>query len=109
VPGVSLADKTVTLKGFNGLQGGVTVKTFDLPGDAPEGGIQLILEAEINNVSSLLFYWLKLTYFTYFSRLKLESSFLQLLLTHFQVTRKLPRCKGKVLLPSIRVQHRRSH
>lgn len=51
VPGISLDTKTVTLKGMNGLKGGVTINTFDLPSDDPAGGIHLTIEATAVNVS----------------------------------------------------------
>lgn len=35
---------------MNGLQGAVTINTFDLPGDDPAGGITLTLATTINNV-----------------------------------------------------------
>ncbi|KAJ7647487.1 hypothetical protein FB45DRAFT_200334 [Roridomyces roridus] len=52
VPGVSAAYK-VSLKGFNGLKGGVIIKTFDLPSNDPAGGIHLTLEATAANPSQV--------------------------------------------------------
>lgn len=51
VPGISLSSKVVTLKGFNGLQNGVTIDSFDLPADDPSGGIQLTIQSTVTNVS----------------------------------------------------------
>ena len=53
VPGISLASKSVTLKGFNGLKDGVKINTFDLPSDDPAGGIHLTLDADTINASLL--------------------------------------------------------
>ncbi|KAF9264250.1 hypothetical protein L218DRAFT_258531 [Marasmius fiardii PR-910] len=53
VSGVALSSKKVTLKGFNGLTGGVQVQTFDLPANDPAGGIQLTLEAATTNPSQV--------------------------------------------------------
>ncbi|KAG6878541.1 hypothetical protein C0993_004439 [Termitomyces sp. T159_Od127] len=53
VPNIVLNEKTVTLKGFNGLKGGVTIKTFDLPSNDPSGGIHLTLEATTTNPSQV--------------------------------------------------------
>ncbi|EEB94048.1 hypothetical protein MPER_07210, partial [Moniliophthora perniciosa FA553] len=49
VSGVSLGSKKVTLKGFNGLKGGVKVESFDLPSNDPAGGIHLTLQASTTN------------------------------------------------------------
>jgi hypothetical protein len=46
---------------MNGLKGGVTIKTFDLPSNDPAGGIHLTLEAVTTNV------W----FFSSFSNLRL--------------------------------------
>ena len=54
VPGIALSDKKVTLKGMNGLKGGVTIDTFDLPSDDPAGGIHLTLQTSVSNVRPLL-------------------------------------------------------
>lgn len=51
VSGISLPSKKVTLKGFNGLKGGVQITTFDLPSNDPNGGIHLTLNAATTNVS----------------------------------------------------------
>ncbi|KAG6854052.1 hypothetical protein C0991_011030 [Blastosporella zonata] len=53
VPGVTFTSRTITLKGFNGLKGGVTIKTFDLPSDDPAGGIHLTLDATTENPSQV--------------------------------------------------------
>ena len=53
VPGISLASKSVTLKGFNGLKDGVKINTFDLPSDDPAGGIHLTLDVDTINASLL--------------------------------------------------------
>ncbi|KAG6813669.1 hypothetical protein H0H92_008517 [Tricholoma furcatifolium] len=52
-PGIELTSRSVTLKGFNGLQGGVVIETFDLPSDDPAGGIHLTLEATTTNPSQV--------------------------------------------------------
>ena len=54
VPGISLSDKKVTLKGMNGLKGGVTISSFDLPSNDPAGGIHLTLETNVTNVCPCL-------------------------------------------------------
>ncbi|KAG5653629.1 hypothetical protein H0H81_011855 [Sphagnurus paluster] len=53
VPAIALSSKKVTLKGFNGLKGGVKIKTFDLPSNDPAGGIHLTLEAATTNPSQV--------------------------------------------------------
>ncbi|KAJ7594702.1 hypothetical protein C8J56DRAFT_446479 [Mycena floridula] len=53
VNGIGLSTKSVTLKGMNGLKGGVTIKTFDLPKNDPAGGIHLTLEADTVNPSQV--------------------------------------------------------
>ena len=50
VPGIQFPARKVTLKGFNGLKGGVTIKSFDLPSNDPAGGIHLTLAATTANV-----------------------------------------------------------
>lgn len=50
VTGITLPSKRVNLKGFNGLNGGVQIKTFDLPDDDPKGGIKLTLDVTTKNV-----------------------------------------------------------
>lgn len=50
VPGIIFPKKQVTLKGFNGLKGGVKINTFDLPSNDPAGGIHLTLETSTTNV-----------------------------------------------------------
>lgn len=57
VDGVSLTTKKVTLKGFNGLKGGVRIKSFDLPSNDPAGGIHLTLEATTANVKISISYF----------------------------------------------------
>ncbi|KAI0049858.1 hypothetical protein FA95DRAFT_1604022 [Auriscalpium vulgare] len=49
VSGISLPEKKVTLKGLNGLQGGVIINSFDLPTNDPAGGIHLTLDTSITN------------------------------------------------------------
>ena len=51
VPGISLPGKTVTLKVMNNLNNGVTIKSFNLPGNDPAGGIHLTLDMSVTNVS----------------------------------------------------------
>jgi hypothetical protein len=51
VSDISFPGKTVILKGFNNLKNGVTVKSFDLPGNDPAGGIHLTLDTTFSNVS----------------------------------------------------------
>ncbi|KAJ4494066.1 hypothetical protein C8J55DRAFT_533507 [Lentinula edodes] len=53
VTGISLTSKSVTLKGFNGLKGGVQIQSFDLPANDPAGGIQLTLNASATNPSQV--------------------------------------------------------
>ncbi|KAF8557967.1 hypothetical protein OG21DRAFT_1504634 [Imleria badia] len=53
VPGISLPSKVVTLKGFNGLQNGVTINSFDLPANDPSGGIQLTIQSTVTNPSQV--------------------------------------------------------
>ncbi|KAF9071074.1 hypothetical protein BDP27DRAFT_1419362 [Rhodocollybia butyracea] len=53
VTGISLTSKTVTLKGFNGLKGGVQIQSFDLPFNDPAGGISLTLNATTTNPSQV--------------------------------------------------------
>jgi hypothetical protein len=57
VTGIAYPAKKVTLKGFNGLKGGVTIKSFDLPSNDEAGGIHLTLEADTVNVRSSSFHW----------------------------------------------------
>ncbi|KAE9401586.1 hypothetical protein BT96DRAFT_918717 [Gymnopus androsaceus JB14] len=51
VTGISLTAKPVTLKGFNGLKGGVVIQNFNLPSNDPAGGITLTINATAENVS----------------------------------------------------------
>ncbi|KAF8135624.1 hypothetical protein EV363DRAFT_1429344 [Boletus edulis] len=53
VPGISLPSKVVTLKGFNGLQNGVTINSFDLPANDPSGGIHLTIQSMVTNPSQV--------------------------------------------------------
>ncbi|KAF8070285.1 hypothetical protein FPV67DRAFT_1755106 [Lyophyllum atratum] len=53
VTGIALSSKRVTLKGFNGLKGGVKISTFDLPSNDPAGGIRLTLDAATTNPSQV--------------------------------------------------------
>jgi hypothetical protein len=41
------------LKGFNGLKGGVIIKSFDLPSNDPAGGIHLTIDATAANPSQV--------------------------------------------------------
>ncbi len=50
VSDISFPGKTVTLKGLNKLKNGVTIKSFDLPGNDPAGGVHLTLDTTIANV-----------------------------------------------------------
>ncbi|KAG0006468.1 hypothetical protein BGZ65_007614 [Modicella reniformis] len=50
IPGIRMS-KTVTLKGFNGLQG-LTIEKFDLPSNDPNG-IHLVLSATLPNPSTV--------------------------------------------------------
>ncbi len=52
VDGIALTSKVVTLKGFNGLKGGVVIQSFDLPENDPDGGIHLTIQATTDNVSA---------------------------------------------------------
>ncbi|KAJ7675082.1 hypothetical protein B0H17DRAFT_1161695 [Mycena rosella] len=52
VSGISVTYQ-VSLKGFNGLKGGVIIKSFDLPSNDPAGGIHLTLEATAANPSQV--------------------------------------------------------
>ncbi|PPQ99716.1 hypothetical protein CVT24_009699 [Panaeolus cyanescens] len=53
VPGIALPSRSVTLKGFNGLVGGVKIQSFDLPSNDPAGGISLTLETTATNPSQV--------------------------------------------------------
>ncbi|KAI5120964.1 hypothetical protein M0805_006636 [Coniferiporia weirii] len=53
VPGINLTSKTVTLLGMNGLKGGVTINSFDLPANDPAGGIHLTLNTTVQNPSQV--------------------------------------------------------
>lgn len=46
-------NKTVSLKGFNGLKNGVVVNSFDLPENDPLGGIHLTLNTTVTNPSQV--------------------------------------------------------
>ncbi|KAK3829395.1 MAG: hypothetical protein J3Q66DRAFT_435774 [Benniella sp.] len=50
IPGIRMS-KTVTLKGFNGLQG-LTIQKYDLPSNDPDG-IHLVLSATLPNPSNV--------------------------------------------------------
>ena len=56
VPVINLTSKTVKLLGMNGLKGGVTINTFDLPSNDEVGGIHLTLDTTVKNVRLQLFY-----------------------------------------------------
>ena len=51
-----MTSKTVKLLGMNGLKGGVTINTFDLPSNDEVGGIHLTLDTTVKNVRLQLFY-----------------------------------------------------
>lgn len=53
VTDITLPSKSVTLKGFNGLKGGVTIQSFDLPANDPAGGIQLTIQSEVTSPSQV--------------------------------------------------------
>ncbi|KAF9484472.1 hypothetical protein BDN70DRAFT_122528 [Pholiota conissans] len=53
VPGITFASRTVTLKGFNGLTGGVIIDSFDLPSNDPAGGIHLTIDTTVVNPSQV--------------------------------------------------------
>ncbi|KAF9047294.1 hypothetical protein BJ165DRAFT_1464966 [Panaeolus papilionaceus] len=53
VPGIAFPSRSVTLKGFNGLKGGVKIQSFDLPSNDPAGGIRLTLETTATNPSQV--------------------------------------------------------
>ncbi|KAK2467793.1 hypothetical protein APHAL10511_000088 [Amanita phalloides] len=53
VSNISLSAKQVTMQGFNGLEGGVQIESFDLPNDDPAGGIHLTLQTKIHNPSQV--------------------------------------------------------
>lgn len=46
-------NKTVSLKGMNGLKNGVIIDSFDLPANDPAGGIHLTLNTTISNPSQV--------------------------------------------------------
>ncbi|KAJ7928639.1 hypothetical protein B0H13DRAFT_1968281 [Mycena leptocephala] len=52
VSGISVTYQ-VSLKGFNGLKGGVIIKSFDLPSNDPAGGIHLTIDATAANPSQV--------------------------------------------------------
>ncbi|OBZ73242.1 hypothetical protein A0H81_06855 [Grifola frondosa] len=54
IPGIQLPSKNITLKGMNGLKDGVTIHSFDLPSNDPEGGIHLTLNTSVTNVRLFL-------------------------------------------------------
>ncbi|PVF99379.1 hypothetical protein CPB86DRAFT_293734 [Serendipita vermifera] len=66
VSGISLTKK-VTLKGMSGLQGAVTINSFDLPGDDPAGGITLTLATSIVNPSQVGISLNSLAFSSYYS------------------------------------------
>ncbi|CAM0140812.1 hypothetical protein VKS41_008089 [Umbelopsis sp. WA50703] len=45
--------KSVTLSGMGGLKGAVTINSFNLPSNDPDGGIHLVLETTIKNPSQV--------------------------------------------------------
>ncbi|KAK7690332.1 hypothetical protein QCA50_006989 [Cerrena zonata] len=53
VDNITLPSRKVSLKGFNGLKGGVKVETFSLPSNDPDGGITLNLAATTTNPSQV--------------------------------------------------------
>lgn len=46
-------NKSVSLKGFNGLKNGVVINSFDLPDNDPLGGIHLTLNTTVTNPSQV--------------------------------------------------------
>ncbi|KAF8314052.1 hypothetical protein DL93DRAFT_2167525 [Clavulina sp. PMI_390] len=46
-------NKTVSLKGLNGLKNGVVIDSFDLPANDPAGGITLTLQTTVTNPSQV--------------------------------------------------------
>jgi hypothetical protein len=52
VPNISIS-KNVTIKGMNGLKGGVVIDSFDLPANDPAGGVHLTLATTITNPSQV--------------------------------------------------------
>ncbi|KAF7301181.1 hypothetical protein MIND_00682600 [Mycena indigotica] len=64
---------SVSLKGFNGLKGGVVIKTFDLPSDDPAGGIHLTLDATAANPSQVGIELSSLSFDTFASDTKIAS------------------------------------
>ncbi|KAF8894927.1 hypothetical protein CPB84DRAFT_1848428 [Gymnopilus junonius] len=53
VSDIAFTSRTVILKGFNGLKGGVKIDSFDLPSNDPAGGIHLTLETTATNPSQV--------------------------------------------------------
>ncbi|KAF7321550.1 hypothetical protein MKEN_00676000 [Mycena kentingensis (nom. inval.)] len=64
---------SVTLKGFNGLKGGVKIKTFDLPSNDPAGGIHLTLDASTANPSQVGIQLSSLSFDTFAGGVKIAS------------------------------------
>jgi hypothetical protein len=52
VPNIAF-NKTVSLKGMNGLQNGVVIDSFDLPANDPAGGVHLTLNTTVTNPSQV--------------------------------------------------------
>ena len=46
-------NKTISLKGMNGLQNGVIINSFDLPANDPAGGVHLTLNTTVTNPSQV--------------------------------------------------------
>ncbi|KAG0792916.1 hypothetical protein G6F16_005541 [Rhizopus arrhizus] len=63
--GISM-DKTVALTGCNGFKDAVTIQSFDLPSDDPNGGITLTAQTTIKNPSQVGFNLSGVTFETYF-------------------------------------------
>ncbi|KIJ51406.1 hypothetical protein M422DRAFT_244581 [Sphaerobolus stellatus SS14] len=53
VPSVVLTTKSVNLKDMNGLKGGVTIDSFNLPVNNPAGDVHLTLQTTITNPSQV--------------------------------------------------------
>ncbi|KAG1472252.1 hypothetical protein G6F56_001650 [Rhizopus delemar] len=66
--GISMG-KTVDLTGCNGFKDAVTIQSFDLPSDDPNGGITLTAQTMIKNPSQVGFNLSGVTFETYFNQL----------------------------------------
>ncbi|KAF7298203.1 hypothetical protein HMN09_01042200 [Mycena chlorophos] len=63
----------VSLKGFNGLKGGVTIQSFDLPENDPAGGIHLTINATAANPSQVGIELSSISFDTYANNTKIAS------------------------------------